>query len=333
MPPHVKSVGVEPMSNKVKLSDHFCSYPGRSNIRTVWVSVLDGTDTTSCGTITKPCKTIRYSYLLAPHLPRARLLLKFQHVPFETSALVLWRPLSLIGHGGRVTVKYNSTFFLIPSMNVTSISISIRNITLDSSQSGVVVLSSRLKDLHVNVEGCTFQRLSGYPLLVNLDGSINTRSFISINDCVFRENVFGCIELRSGEYSTSQIDIRNSRFVRNKQTFGTGLSVRAFHKHAIYNIVINNTKFLENEAVNVGGALSFFISQRINVRFYITITSTTFIGNTAQAGGAMIIQCMETKHEYSDKPTNVVAVRVMDSYFLENKSNKGSILAMLNTRQ
>ena len=99
---------------------------------------------------------------------------------------------------------------------------------------------------------------------------------VTVNDSTFLKNVGkwgGAVAVYLGE---PQLNVQNSRFIENRATFEAGALL-----HVSGKVEINGSVFINNDGNAVGGAIFAPTGDQL------TVTNSTFIGNSAGRGGAV----------------------------------------------
>lgn len=128
------------------------------------------------------------------------------------------------------------------------------------------------------------------------------------------------------EYDSFTMVINECKFVDNMAT-GTSADGGAIKIHSVYSansvVIVNITdsKFVNNAAMVNSGGVSIAISNQANVKFHLTITSSTFSHHSALAGGGGALRLHV--HSNTNYKTSAISIRLIKTEFMNNAASSG----------
>ena len=160
-------------------------------------------------------------------------------------------------------------------------------------------------------------------LLIEFSSFSQKRSVNISSQCFHTTEEHGNVRLVNMKTEFSTVVIKSSNFTNGcikdigRDSLGSGGGILVYILYGISsNITTKNCRFLDNYSPgSYGGGLSLQFLDCYSC--YALIDSCTFIGNTADIGGAGVYIAVYKHYEYNE---NNVVIHVMNSQFIKNKS-------------
>ena len=307
---------------------------------TIYVSDADGDDDNT-GSEESPVKTFTEGYLLAAREGGSYNII-VKEGTYYVPGYTLEKSFNITGIGNPTLDGRNEgTLFSLyggPKDEFHFVGLNFVNGVAKASTSGMydggVIF---FKGGSLFLENDTFSKSSasdyGGAVYINKGLDMNSgymyKAYAYITNCTFNSNYAkydgGAIALYE-----SDVYVTDCQFNLNSAKYGGAISILS----GLGNLIVANSTFNKNSAIEIGGALEVEALNTYNTRYYVDVINSTFTDNSAKIGGAIVGQdanvtgCVFIGNKATDLGGAIAfgdkESVISKSVFEDNKANKGS---------